>query len=562
MNKLKSVALIAAMTFMFAGCGQNNDTNNQAENNTANNQVSDSVNTADEAEKKDDSNLEEAPNTEENQGEESTGKNGGTFVLGIGSDPTIINPIYANDRVSLTITNVLFDNLYSVKKGEIIYDGLAESITPSGDNLTYTAKLKDNIKWHDGEPITADDLIFTYDSVLDDKQQAKGQSGLKNAGEPIEYNKIDDKIVEFKLKEVDATFVQNLAGIVPIPKHIYEGEADLAKSDKNQSPIGSGAFKFKEQKTGETYEVERFDDYYGEVAKLDGIVYRVIPDANAQNLALENGEISASYIKPEDVDKFENNDSFDLYSFNEGLVNTIFFRMANPKMQDDNLRKAISYAIDRDKLIEGVYGGGDYAAPAYSPFSTETQFYTDDVEKYDYDVEKAKELLKDLDPENLNLSLMYTSGSPAQEKEALLIQEMLKQVGINLELLPMERATTIEKLLDKENTDFEMALNGYVMGDNPDNYGAIFISDVSENFSGYSNEEVDKLFAEAKTEMDDDKRSEIYKEIQQILTEDAAQYSVSNANSIIAINSEFGNIEEAEPAPVYMLEYFNKVTKK
>lgn len=562
MNKLKSLALVSALTLMLASCGQNNET--QKDSNTDTDaKVSESVDENEKTEKeetsKDDNNKEDIASSDQ---DEATTKDGGLFVLGIGSDPSIVNPLYANDRVSLTITHALFDNIYNVKKGEIIYDGLADSMEVSDDNLTYTLTLKDNLKWHDGKDLTADDLIFTYDSVADESQQTKGQSYLKNNGKAIEYNKIDEKTVEFKLEKPDATFIQNIASIVPIPKHIYEDEADLAKSEKNQNPIGSGAFKFKEQKTGETYELERFDDYYGEVANLDGIVYRVIPDANASNLALENGEISASYIKSDSVDKYKSNDKFDVYTFSEGMVNTIFFRVSNPKMEDKNLRQAISYAIDKDKLIDGAYGGDEYAEPAYSPFSSETQFYTEDVEKYDYNVDKAKELLKDVDKENLNLKLMYTSGSPATEKEALLIQEMLKEVGINLELLPMERATFIEKLLDPSNNDFEMALNGYVMGDNPDSYGSIFVTDVPENFSGYSNPEIDKLFDEARSEMDDSKREEIYKKIQQTLVDDAVQYSTTNVKSIIAVNSEFGNIEEATPAPIYMLEYFNKVTLK
>ena len=139
---------------------------------------------------------------------------------------------------------------------------------------------------------------------------------------------------------------------------------------------------------------------------------------------------------------------------------------------------------------------------------------------------------------------------------------MLKEIGVNLELLPMERATFIEKLLDPKNQDFEMAINGYVMGDNPDSYGYLFKTGSAENFSGYSNEEIDKLFAEGKTEMDEAKRSEIYKKIQQILVDDAVQYSLVNTKSIIAVNSEFGNIEEATPAPIYMLQYYNKITKK
>lgn len=558
MNKLKSIALLTALTLVFAGCGKNEDAKNT-------DQATETKQT--EAVENKDDNKEAANNEEKNdesskEDDQSQAKEGGLFVLGIGSDPSIVNPLYANDRVSLTLTHILYDNVYNVKKGEIIYDGLAESMTPSDDNLTYTLKLKENLKWHDGEAITADDLIYTYDVVLDEKQQTKGHSDLMNNDKPIAYKKLDDLTVEFKLEKPDATFIQGLAGIVPVPKHIFEGETDLAKSEKNKNPIGSGPFKFKEQKTGELYQVERFDDYHGDVAKLDGIAFKVIPDANAQNLALENGEISASYVKSQNVDKFKDNDKFDLYTFSEGMVDTIFFKVSNPKMQDKNLRQAISYAIDKNKLIQGAYNGEEYATPAYSPFSLETQFVTDDVEKYDFNLEKAKELVKDVKKEDLNLRLMYTSGSPATEKEALLIQEMLKEIGVNLELLPMERATFIEKLLDPKNQDFEMAINGYVMGDNPDSYGYLFKTGSAENFSGYSNEEIDKLFAEGKTEMDEAKRSEIYKKIQQILVDDAVQYSLVNTKSIIAVNSEFGNIEEATPAPIYMLQYYNKITKK
>lgn len=558
MNRFKSIALVAALSFVFAGCGKNEDAKNtdqatETKQTEAVENKEDNKEAADNEENKDESSKED---------DQSQAKEGGLFVLGIGSDPSIVNPLYANDRVSLTLTHILYDNVYNVKKGEIIYDGLAESMTPSDDNLTYTLKLKENLKWHDGEAITADDLIYTYDVVLDEKQQTKGHSDLMNNDKPIAYKKLDDLTVEFKLEKPDATFIQGLAGIVPVPKHIFEGETDLAKSEKNKNPIGSGPFKFKEQKTGELYQVERFDEYHGDVAKLDGIAFKVIPDANAQNLALENGEISASYVKSQNVDKFKDNDKFDLYTFSEGMVDTIFFRVSNPKMQDKNLRQAISYAIDKNKLIQGAYNGEEYATAAYSPFSLETQFVTDDVEKYDYNVEKAKELVKDVKKEDLNLRLMYTSGSPATEKEALLIQEMLKEIGVNLELLPMERATFIEKLLDPKNQDFEMAINGYVMGDNPDSYGYLFKTGSAENFSGYSNEEIDKLFAEGKTEMDEAKRSEIYKKIQQILVDDAVQYSLVNTKSIIAANSEFGNIEEATPAPIYMLQYYNKITKK
>ncbi len=491
--------------------------------------------------------------------EKGSGKKGGMMVLGIGSDPTSVNPLFANDRVSLTISNVLYDSLYHIKSGKIVYDGLAESMTASDDHLTYTLKLKNNIKWHDGKAITADDVIFTYGIILDDKQNAKGQNVLKSDSGVVKYKKIDDKTIEYKLPKVDMTFVDGIAGIVPIPKHIFEGEAEIAKSKKNDNPIGSGPFKFKEHKTGELYQVERFDGYYGDVAKLDGIAYKVIPDANASMVALENGEISVSYIKPKDVAKFKNNDKFEIVTFPEGMVDNLFFRVDSKNLKDTKVRQAISYAIDKTKLIQGTYLSEDYANPAYSAFATNTGFFSDDVEKYEYNIEKAKKLLKEANKEKLELKLMYTSGSPAQEKEGLLIQEMLKAVGINVELLPMERATFIEKLLNHSNHDFDMAINGYVMGDNPDSYSSLFTINSSENFSNYKNPKIQELFEKAKAETNEAKRGELYKEIQQILAKDAVEYPVANVKSILAVRKEFKNLKEANPAPIHMFDYFNKI---
>lgn len=511
-------------------------------------------------EKKKVKNVEKSSTVEETK--KSSSKEGGLMVLGIGSDPSSVNPLFANDRVSLTISNVLYDNLYHVKSGKIVYDGLAESMTASDDHLTYILKLKNNIKWHDGKAITADDIIFTYDSILDDKQNAKGQNVLKSDAGVVKYKKVDDSTIEYKLPKVDMTFVDGVAGIVPIPKHVFQGEAEIAKSSKNDKPIGSGPFKFKEHKTGELYQVERFEEYHGDVAKLDSIAYKVIPDANASMVALENGEISVSYIKPKDVAKFKKNNNFEIVTFSEGMVDNLFFRVNSDNLKDQKVRQAISYAIDKNKLIQGTYLSEEYADPAYSTFSTNTGFFYDNVEKYEYNIEMAKKLLKEADKENLKLKLMYTSGSPAQEKESLLIQEMLKVVGINVELLPMERATFIEKLLNSSNHDFDMAINGYVMGDNPDSYASIFTSNSSENFSNYKNPKIDKLFEQAKIETDEAKRGELYKEIQQILAKDAVEYPVANVKSILAVRKEFKSLEEAKPAPIHMFDYFNKIESK
>lgn len=139
---------------------------------------------------------------------------------------------------------------------------------------------------------------------------------------------------------------------------------------------------------------------------------------------------------------------------------------------------------------------------------------------------------------------------------------MLKDVGINVELVPMERGTFVEKLLDPSSKDFDLALNGYVMGEDPDSYSGLFATGSEENFSGYSNPKVDELFNKAKLETDENKRGELYKEIQKILVDDAVQYSIADIKSILAVRNDFSNLEEANPAPIHMFDHFNKIEKQ
>ncbi len=498
--------------------------------------------------------------TEEAKEETTEAEDGGLMVFAIGSDPAIINPLYADDRVSMTISHVIFDSLYDIDGDQIIYK-LAESVEPSEDFLTYTLKLREGVKWHDGEDFTADDVIFTLESILDSNQNAKYRSGLLINDEPVAIEKKDDHTIEFKLPEVTIPFVSNLASISPIPKHIFDGAENIAESPANGEPVGTGPFKFKEHKSGELYQVERFDDYYGDVAKLDGLAYRVIGDPNSTLVALENGEISAAYLKSDDYEKFKDNENFQIITFSEGMVNNLFFRISNPEVSDVKVRQAIAYGIDKQKIIDGVYKGTEFADPASSSFSASTQFFTDEVEVFDYNPEKAKELLKEAGKEDLKIRLMYTSGNTNQEKESLLIQEMLAEVGIEVELLPTERATFIDRLLDAENQDFEIATNGYVMGSNPDGYMSLFKSDSSSNFSGYNNPRIDELFLAGRVEKDEAKREEIYHEIQEILAEEVAQYPTVYPKSIVIVNKEFKGMEEAKPAPIHMFDNLNKVYK-
>ncbi|MBU5677190.1 ABC transporter substrate-binding protein [Alkaliphilus sp. MSJ-5] len=488
-------------------------------------------------------------------------KDGGTIIFAIGSDPNVLNPLYAGDRVTMTINNALFAPLYVIDE-EGTHFFLAESITPSEDYLTYTLKLKEGIKWHDGEKITADDIVFTIESLLDPAQNSHLRDSFIIDGKPVEVVKVDESTVEFKLPQISMPFISNVSKILPIPKHVFEREIDLAKSDKNASPIGSGPFKFKDSKSGEKVELVRFDEYFDGKAHLDSVVYRVISDPNAANIALQNGELSARYIDPKDAAKFEADPNLNVVTYNEGMLNNMVFNLNNDTLKNKDVRKAIAYAINKEEVIVGAYESTDYAEKAYSVFVPNTTYYTDKVEEYNFDENKAKELLANAGAENLKLKLAYINSNKAQENQGLIMQHQFKNVGIELELIAMERGAFYQKLLDPKNKDFDLAYNGYVMGSEPDGYKGLFTVGSMNNFMNYENLAMDELWNKAVIEKDEVRRGEIYTNIQEEVIEDMVVYPIAYPKSIVAINAAFGGIEEAKPVPIFMFRDLSKLYMK
>ncbi len=483
-------------------------------------------------------------------------KEGGTIVFAAGGDPRVLNPMYGNDRVTMTINNALYSPLFDIENGEKQYY-LAESFTPSADFLSYTLKLKKDLKWHDGKAITADDIVFTLDKILDQKQKSLLRGDFLVDGKPIEYKKVDDLTVEFKLARVMMSFESSVAGFTPIPKHVFEGEEDIAKSTKNDTPVGSGPYKFKEHKKGESVTLVKNEDYFGGKPHIDNVVYRIIADTNSSNSAFLNGEISAKYVDPRDVDKFK--DKATLETYDEGMLVNAIMNFDSPALGKKEVRQAIAYALDKEEIIKAGYLDEKYAAKAYSALVPTTLYYTEDLNKYEKNVDKAKELLNKAAVKDLKLSIVFTNGKKSDEATALVMQQRLKEIGIDLQLVPMERNAFIQKLFTEGKKDFDMAINAYVMGKEPNAYRSIFEVGGENNVSNYVNKDLDKKWEAANGETDKAKREALYKEIQNTIAEDLPIYPITYSQSIIAVDKKIGGVKEAKPAPIFMFKDLSKL---
>ncbi|MBZ9635661.1 ABC transporter substrate-binding protein [Clostridium sp. FP1] len=485
-------------------------------------------------------------------------KDGGTMVFVSASDPLVLNPFYQNNRITFTVNRALFDPLY-VKDGSKITYYLADKLEVSKDKLTYTVKLKDNLKWHDGQKITAEDLMFTLNTALDPKQHIGDRESYLIDGKPVKITKIDDLTVEMKLPKAYIPFEGSLGSIRMIPKHVFQGEKDLEKSTKNNNPVGSGPFKFKEWKKGEALTLERFNDYYTGKPHLEKIVYRIVGDANAGKIAFENGEITAKYVEEKDFNKYSKNEKFKTYKFDECMPEYLLFNTDNKNLKDKKVRQAISYALNKQDILKSVCESLDNVKMANSVFPPTTLYYTDDVEHYDFNLEKAKKLMDEAKVKDITLKFAYVAGSKKDINQMNVMKEQLAKIGIKIQGLPLEEEAFFAQLFGTMKRQYDLVLNAYVCTTDPDSYSGLYVEKGSMNWANYVNRELDPIWKKASMETDDAKRKEMYETLQKKLAEDAVQYNIDYTTSYISTAANIGGVKEAKLVPIYMFEDLSKL---
>lgn len=457
---------------------------------------------------------------------------GGTLNTIIQPEPPVLVTAINQQQPTLTLGGKIYESLlrYDVDLKPI--PGLAQSWEVSPDRMTYTFKLYPNITFHDGTPLTADDVIFSMTKMLvETHARARGIfTRIDSAEAP------DPLTVVFKLKTPFAPFLGALdCTTAPIlPKHVYEG-SDFRKNPANDKAIGSGPFKLKEWVRGSHVHLVRHEGYYraGE-PHLDEIIYRVIPDAASRSVALEQGTVQLtqwSDVEPFDVKRLEalpnltmTTKGYELFAPHQWLE--LNNRVA--PMNDKRFRQAVMYAIDRKALLARVYFG--LGKIATGPVSSKTRFYEKDVKQYDYSPDKAKALLDEMglkpgaDGKRVSIPYLVPPYGEIYQRAAEFIRQSLSRVGIDLQL----QGTDIAGWADKcGNWDYSMTQNlVYQLGDPAIGVSRTYITSnirkgvLFSNTAGYSNPEVDRLFEEAATATSDDKRQELYSAVQKILVED------------------------------------------
>lgn len=491
-------------------------------------------------------------NTEETAPVETNTKNIFTYALG-GDTGNTINTFTADDRWGLMTCNMVASPLYRLNEDGSLEYILAESMEPSEDGLVYTMKLKPNLKWSDGQPVTADDVVFTYDQIN------KLGSALYIEGKAIAVEKVDDLTVTFTLPGKSASVVELLsAEVFMAPKHILEGRNSFDINMLEEKPVGTGPYILDEYKTGQYLKFTANPNYIGGTANIETVIYRIIDNADTAVLALQNKEIDALVTLPSKLDAFKDNKDFNITNYSEGRVAYMRLNPNSDNMKDSNFRKGIFYALNREEIMTAAYSSSDFYELGYSFLPTISNYYNSDIEKYDQNLDKSKEMISN---GPTTLKLCYVGEDAAQEKQALTIQAQLKQVGITVELVGLEQAAYMKSAYDKESKEYDMYLGGYVMGLDPDSFAAMFDTN-SDNMFNFNNPEIDKIFAEGKAELNPEKRLEIYAQAQKLVADEGIFYPFGTNLRTLVTLSNLDGIEDAGLVPIYTFKDVSKLKFK
>ncbi|MGY9049217.1 peptide ABC transporter substrate-binding protein [Puniceibacterium antarcticum] len=403
---------------------------------------------------------------------------------------------------------------------------LAKSWEISEDGLTYTFHLQDGVKWHDGEPFTSADVVFSADVFLRETH-ARMRSSLAYV-DSIEAP--DDQTVVFKLKTPFGPFIGVFeAGTMPmIPKHIYEG-TDYANNPMNATPIGTGPFKFESWEKGSYIHLVKNEDYYLEgKPHLDEVYYRVIPDAASRAVAFETGEVDVlpgGSVENWDVQRLTELDN--TCSTGKGwefFAPHAFMWLNNREgpTADVRFRQAVMYAMDREFVKDVVWNG--FGKVATGPVSSKTNFYSDDVTQYDYNPEKAKELLAEMGYDGTPVSILPLPYGETWQRWAEAVRQNLQEVGITVDIDSADVAGWNEKT---SQWDYDMAFTYlYQYGDPALGVSRNYVESQIEkgspwnNVEGYRNPEMDAKWAAAAVSPSPDERTKIYSEIQKEIVDD------------------------------------------
>ena len=480
------------------------------------------------------------PGGQGNNGKTGEPVKGGEITVGIAQD--LDDSLDPHQTVAAGTREVLFNIFEGLVKpnsdGEMI-PAVAEKYTLSEDGTTYTFTLREGVKFHNGQTVTAEDVVYSINRCAAVPEgQEKPLVAAFSAVKSVEA--LDEKTVAVTIAQRDLEFISYMtAAIIP---------ADYENQDT--APVGTGPFKFVSRTPQQDFVMERFEDYWGAPAWLDKVTYKICENADALLMNLNGGSIDlCAHLTSAQASQL--NQNFQVLEGTMNLVQAIYLNNQAKPFDNQLVRQALCYAIDRQGIMDMVADGhgtavGSSIYPAFTKY-----FLPELVDKYPHDVAKAKELLAQAGyPDGFDMTISVPNNYQPHMDTAEVVAEQLREAGINVTIQPVEWSTWLDTIYNGRQ------FQATVVGVDAANMTARamlerFTSDYGKNFINYNNPAYDALFQQAINAQDEATQTDLYKQMEAMLADTAANVYIQDLCDLVAMRQDLGGLKVY---PIYVLD--------
>jgi peptide/nickel transport system substrate-binding protein len=485
---------------------------------------------------------------------------GGTLVSVLPDDPPTLATWTSASFLPRMVTPQIVEGLVSHAPDLSPKPGLATEWSVSPDGLVYTFRLREGVRWHDGVPFTADDVVFSVNEVW-----LKHLGAARSRWEPVGVTaeKLDDHTVRLRLKRPYVYALTYMAAYTApiIPKHLFEN-GDFESNPYNERPIGTGAFKFEGYTRGSHITLVRNPDYWGrdedgnKLPYLNRVIFRIMPDVTARTMAASKHEIDYQNFPGFPVETVEALKGMKYKVAAEQVagiarVQRVFINGRSGPLSKVEVRKALYSAIDRETLLQKAgYGFGKVSiSPLNAGSAAYSEYIVGDVNQYPFDIDRANRMLdaagfpKGADGTRFKLRMVISRGLSSDESISELMRDTFAKVGVSLEIQKVDEATRLA-LVGKRDFDLSM-LGGTVSGPTPDSPNYFWISSLRDvpggwnNPSGIADPQIDAYLRQGAEELDPVKRNQIWRDFQSRMMNMAYEWYLFDVPVVSAWNPDF-----------------------
>ncbi|PHQ65944.1 MAG: peptide ABC transporter substrate-binding protein [Sulfurimonas sp.] len=470
-----------------------------------------------------------------------------TLHLATSANPSRLNPLLATDSSSSEIAGFLFNGLVKFDKdSSTIIGDLAKEFYFENDT-TIIFKLHENVTWHDGEKFSANDVLFTYKTLISPKVVSPYSANFRFIKDVVV---VDDFTIKVIYKQPYFKALETwMMGI--LPEHVLKTEKNLMNSKFNINPIGTGAYKLYQLEHSKNIILVAFDDYFEGRAKIDRISFHVIADPMTRFLMLKSSALDIGSIEPMQYERQLNNEFFSEFNIYEQISKSytyLGFNLRRDKFKNPKVREALSLAVDRQEIVDILFF--KHAKVCTGPFLPGTRAFNNDIKAPTQDIQKAKELLKEAGYDKKNpftFEIVTSNSSAIRPYAAQILQHQLKKAGVVVTLRVMEWQAFLNMVVFPN--EFDSVLLGWGLSPTPDPYMFWHTDNDKKggfNLVGYNNPKMDRLIETSQTIVDREKLGKLWQEMFKMIVDDNPYLFLYIPNSITSVNKNIKNIKPAK----------------